>query len=173
MESTLKRPRTLREDEIEIRAKKETDKGVVLLLYKTARTDMDLLDETFGAGNWQTDYKEIKGNLYCGIGVRPSEFEWVWRWNCGVESREDGEGNEKKGEASDALKRAGTLFGIGRELYTAPFIFVKAGDYTKNNKGKCNDTFKVEKIKITDGRITGLAIRNSAGKRVFVWQKAE
>lgn len=173
MESTLKRPRALREDEIEIRAKKETDKGVVLLLYKTARTDMDLLDETFGAGNWQTDYKEIKGNLYCGIGVRPSEFEWVWRWNCGVESREDGEGNEKKGEASDALKRAGTLFGIGRELYTAPFIFVKTGDYTKNNKGKCNDTFKVEKIKITDGRITGLAIRNSAGKRVFVWQKAE
>ena len=117
--------RLLNADEIEVKVKQVTEKGAVALLYKTARTDMALLDETVGAENWQTDYREIKGNMYCGIGIWfDSERGYVWKWNCGTESREDGEGNEKKGEASDAFKRAGTLWGIGRELYTAPFIFL-------------------------------------------------
>ena len=86
----MEKPRLLSADEIEVKVKKVTEKGVVALLYKTARVDMDILDETYGPENWQDDYKEIKGNLYCGIGINE-----VWKWDCGIESREDDEGNQK------------------------------------------------------------------------------
>lgn len=112
----------LQKQQIEVKVKKVTAKGAILLLYKTARTDMDILDSTVGPQNWTNDYREIKGNLYCGVAIRFGE-EWIWKWDCGIESRSDGDGNEKKGEASDAFKRAGFRWGIGRELYTAPFIF--------------------------------------------------
>ena len=71
----MEKPRLLSADEIEVKVKKVTEKGVVALLYKTARVDMDILDETYGPENWQDDYKEIKGNLYCGIGINE-----VWKW---------------------------------------------------------------------------------------------
>lgn len=112
--------RFLTADEIEVKVKQVKENGLVCLLYKTARTDMDLLDETVGAGNWTNDYKEIKGNLYAGIGIIQENGGIQWKWDCGIESREDEEGNQKKGEASDAFKRAGFRWGIGRELYTSP-----------------------------------------------------
>lgn len=128
--------RLLRADEIEVKIKQVTNKGALALLYKTARTDMAVLDEVFGAGNWTNDYKEIKGNLYCGIAVYMTDTSnWVWRWDCGIESRED-DGNEKKGEASDAFKRAGTRWGIGRELYTAPFIFLRVPTVEDGKDGR-------------------------------------
>lgn len=118
--------RKLTKDEIEVKVKTVSEKGATLLLYKTARVDMAILDETYGAMNWQSDYKVVKDNLYCGIGVRNGDTEnWVWKWDCGIESRADDEGNEKKGEASDAFKRAGFKWGIGVELYSAPFTFAK------------------------------------------------
>lgn len=161
--------RDLRADEIEVKVKQIKENGLVCLLYKTARTDMDLLDETVGAENWENDYREIKGNLYAGIGIRQKDGSLVWKWDCGVESREDGEGNEKKGEASDAFKRAGFRWGIGRSLYTSPFIWISA-DKANIRDRKCHDKFSVEAIKIEDGKITGLAIRNDTlKKRAFVW----
>lgn len=168
----MKTPRELHADEIECRVKKVTKSGLVILLYKTARTDMNILDETYGAENWQTDYKEIKGNLYCGIGIRSDTGEWIWKWNCGIESREDGEGNEKKGEASDAFKRAGTLTGIGRSLYTAPFIFVKKGKYKEDDKGKPKEDFAVEKYAAENGKITQLVIKNQSGEVVYSFETA-
>lgn len=161
--------RLLNAEDIEVKVKKVSDKGVNLLLYKTARTDMDLLDEHVGAENWECDYREIKGNLYCGIGVR-IEDHMVWKWDCGIESREDGEGNQKKGEASDAFKRAGFKWGIGRELYTAPFIFVPASKVNITDGRKTFDTFRVEKIAYEGRAISGLSIiNNKTGKRCFVW----
>lgn len=168
--------RLLKEDEIECKVKKVTQKGAILLLYKTARTDMDLLDESIGPEKWICDYKEIKGNLYCGIAVQTDNY-WVWKWDCGIESREDGEGNEKKGEASDAFKRAGFKWGIGRELYTAPFIFIPADKMEIQDAGggrfRTYDTFRVEKIAYDEKRnISGIAIiNNKTNKRCFVWQK--
>ena len=115
--------RLLKADEIEVKIKQVKETGLVALLYKTARTDMDILDDTYGAENWQCEYEEIKGNMYCKIGIwSEKRNQWIWKQDCGIESREDGEGNEKKGEASDAFKRAGFKWGIGRELYTSPFI---------------------------------------------------
>lgn len=174
--------RLLKECEIECKVKQVKQNGLVLLLYKTARTDMDLLDETVGPYRWECEYKEIKGNLFCGIGILKApekDDDWdryIWKWDCGIESRSDGEGNEKKGEASDSFKRAGFKWGIGRELYTAPFIWIpsdKANITEKNGKFYCNDKFSVEKIAYNeDGDISGLAIRNDkTGKRCFVWQR--
>lgn len=164
--------RLLNTDEIEVKVKQVTEKGAVALLYKTARTDMILLDETVGAENWQTDYREIKGNMYCGIGIYQSpERGYVWKWNCGTESREDGEGNEKKGEASDAFKRAGTTWGIGRELYTAPFIFLNVETKEKNGKYYLADkfqTFEVSEITYNENRtIKSVVIVDNYGTVVY------
>lgn len=117
--------RLLNADEIEVRINQIGEKGASALLYKTARVDYEILDETFGIGNWQVDYQEIKGNLFCTVSIWDEDKkQWIRKQNCGVESREDGNGNEKKGEASDAMKRAGTVVGIGRELYSSPFIWL-------------------------------------------------
>lgn len=168
--------RPLKEDEIEVKVKQITEKGVLLLLYKTARTDMDILDEIVKPENWTNDYKVIDGILYGGIAIliqrgESSLKEWVWKWDCGVESNVE----KEKGQASDAFKRAGFRWGIGRELYTAPLIFVpkeKVNISGGNGKFKTYDTFSVEKIAYKDGVISGLAIRNEkTNKRCFVWQQ--
>ena len=143
------------------------------MLYKDARVDMNILDETFGAENWQRDHFECKGNLFCKIGVRykPDSNEWIWKADCGTESNAEAE----KGEASDSFKRAGTNVGIGRELYTAPFIWVssdkcdiKPNEYAKgkNDKFKCKDNFSVQSIKIENKTITALTIYNEKKKCV-------
>lgn len=136
--------RTLKADEIEVRigqvGQGKNGGYASLLLYKNARTDMQILDETFGAMNWQKDYKEIKGNLYCGIGIWDADkAQWIWKWDCGTESNTE----KEKGEASDAMKRACVNVsdnkggGIGRELYTAPAIFLPVAVIPDPyNKGK-------------------------------------
>ena len=164
--------RNLTADEIEVKIKKVDADVVIALLYKTARTDMAILDEVFGPENWQCDYKDIKQNLYCGIAVRTQSGEWIWRWDCGIESREDA-GNEKKGEASDAFKRAGTRWGIGRELYTSPFIRIKA-ETIKNERGgyKLKDKYakySVEEIDYIGKKISRLVIADRFGNNVFTY----
>lgn len=168
--------RKLTHDEIEVKVKQITAKGAVLLLYKTARVDMAILDETYGPMNWQSDYKVVKDNLYCGIGVRNKDTEnWVWKWDCGIESREDGEGNEKKGEASDAFKRAGFKWGIGTELYTAPFTFAQVETVESNGKYYLKDKYQkfyVQGIWYDDNNeIAALVIVDQKGGTVFQWKK--
>lgn len=174
-ENFMMKFRPLTKDEIEVKVKQVKENGLVALLYKTARTDMDLLDETVGAENWECDYKEIKGNLYCGISIM-TDGRRVEKWDCGIESREDEEGNEKKGEASDAFKRAGFKWGIGRELYTSPFIWItpdKANIKNVGGKSKCYDKFIVGGIEYTkdEKSIAKLAIWNATkGDWAFIWQ---
>ena len=165
--------RDLKANEIECKISQISEKGLSLLLYKTARTDMQLLDETVGAFNWRCEYSEIKGILYCGISIYDNEKnDWVTKWDCGVESAF---GDKEKGEASDAFKRAGFKWGIGRELYTSPYIYInsdKCKIQNRNGKTVCYDKFEVEKIKIENEEITGLAIKNlTTNNRVFVYVK--
>ena len=163
--------RTLKADEIECRINTINENGLTLLLHKTSRTDMNILDETVGAENWQRDHKECKGNLYCGIGIWDKDkSQWIWKWDCGVESAF---GDKQKGEASDSFKRAGFNWGIGRELYSSPFISIPANrvKITKNNKGNYTtyDKFYVEAIEYNDKReITKLSIKNNRNERVFL-----
>ena len=170
-----KKFRLLKAEEIEVKIKQAPEKGAVALIYKTSRVDMDILDETVGAENWADDYREIHGNLYCGIGIRPApDAPFVWKWDCGIESREDA-GNEKKGEASDAFKRAGVKWGIGRELYTAPFIFLNVptqkdgGRYKLTNPFARYDVMEIEYDKVR--RIRRLVVVDERGKTVFEYPR--
>lgn len=159
-------------DDIECRIA-EVDKNgkyVSLLLYKTARTDAQLLDETYGPFDWQNDYKVIDGKMYCGIGIINNNGEWVWKWNCGTESNTEAE----KGQASDALKRAGFVWGIGTELYSAPRILIwpdKCNIDDAGGKKRCYDTFRVSRIEYDNRQnISALEIFNEKKRCVaFVW----
>jgi hypothetical protein len=117
-------------NDVECRIKKITNEGAVLLLYKTARVDMRILDEVYGSMNWQRHHEVINNNLFCTISVWDSEkSQWVSKQDVGTESNAEAE----KGQASDAFKRAGFAWGIGRELYDAPFIWIsgKVGKYDR------------------------------------------
>ena len=81
--------------------------------YVDARQVQEVLDAVCGPENWQDEYYEIKGNLYCRLAIC-IEGNWVWKSGCGAESDIERE----KGEESDAFKRAGVKWGIGRFLYS-------------------------------------------------------
>ena len=168
--------RRLLPEEIECRVAKTTSKGCQLLLYKTARVDRAILDEEFGQFGWQNDFKVIDGKMYGGIGIYSNDLgEWLWRWDCGTESNTEAE----KGQASDAFKRAGFKWGIGVELYTAPFIWYNCDTVKKENgKYELEDKyakFVVKNIAYDDtGNIKDLSIIDENGKSVFkLGKKAE
>lgn len=124
--------RALRADEIECKVAQVTDGKVQLLLYKDARCDKRILDETFGIMGWADCYSEIKGNLYCSIMIYDQHTGmWIQKQDCGIESAF---GDKEKGEASDAFKRACFNVGIGRELYTKIPIWINT-ETVSNQKG--------------------------------------
>lgn len=162
--------RDLKADEIDVRVAMVKENGVSLLLYKDARVDMNILDETVGQMNWMKEYS--RDNANCIVAIWDKEkLQWIHKEDTGTESFTE----KEKGLASDSFKRACFNWGIGRELYTSPFIWIKAEDTkiikSSNGKLSCNDKFIVEAIKIENKVINGLSIKNSAGKRVFVWKK--
>ena len=113
--------RTLNKNEIELRVGMCREKGLSLLLYKNARVDMQILDEVYGSLNWKREHIEVCGNNYCRVSIwNEKTNQWVSKEDCGVESYTE----KQKGEASDAFKRACVNWGIGRELYTAPFVWI-------------------------------------------------
>ena len=171
--------RTLRADEIEcrpqqIKKSKTGNVGAILLLYKDARCDMNILDETYGPMGWRRNHEIIGGNLFCTVSVYDKQTgAWVDKQDVGVESNTE----KEKGQASDAFKRACVNFGIGRELYTAPFIYVVLNpdeyfeDRSSNVKMSNNIKFMVSRIEYTDNRITGLEIIDGKGNVRYNMQK--
>lgn len=156
---TTKEIPLLAASDIECRIQQITNKGAVLLLYKTARVDMRILDEVYGSMNWQRHHEVINNNLFCTISVWDSEkSQWVCKQDVGTESNAEAE----KGQASDAFKRAGFAWGIGRELYDAPFIFIQApiDKY---------DRFTVKEIKYNREKreFTSLVIVDKKGKERY------
>lgn len=154
--------------------------GAVLLLYKDARVDMRILDQVFGPGNWQRTHEVINGNLFCNIDIWDAEKRaWVRKQDVGVESNTE----KEKGQASDAFKRAGFNVGIGRELYTGPFIYVELADNEFYSEGqqngrkevlKCysNTRFKVTRVAYNDRReIVDLVIVDRNGNVRFDMNK--
>ena len=167
--------RDLRAEEIECRVQSVKENGVILLLYKDARCDMNILDEELGAENWQREHYECKGNLFCRVGIK-CHNEWVWKADCGTESNTEAQ----KGEASDSFKRACFNWGIGRELYTSPFIWISASDCnikksTFNGKDfySCSDKFVVESVTIDNKKITGITIKNAKTQNIVFELKPE
>ena len=162
--------RRLNASEIDARVATLNEKGCSLLLYKDARVDQNILDETVGPENWQRAHEVVNGNLFCNVGIRVKREdgygEWVWKQDVGTESYTE----KEKGQASDSFKRACFNWGIGRELYTAPFIWIKNGDVKieeKNGRNTTYDTFSVKSIGYDqDGNINKLEIYNNKSKKV-------
>lgn len=165
--------RLLRADEIDCRIGSVKENGLSLLLYKDARCDMNILDETFGAFGWQRHHS--RDNANCTVSIYDEQKkEWVEKEDTGTESNTEAE----KGLASDSFKRACFNWGIGRELYTAPFIWIPKESCnleTKNGKSFCYDKFRVEAIGYDDsGTINRLAIKNVNRKTdAFTFPKSE
>lgn len=166
--------RPLRADEIECRIGSVGAKGFTMLLYKDARCDMNILDETFTPFGWQREHKEIKGTVYCGVAIYNKDADrWVWKWDAGAESYTE----KEKGEASDSFKRACVNWGIGRELYTAPLIFIRAKTSPQGNGYRLDDKrdgygYKVAQIEYKGGRISHLVITKN-GTQVFTFTADE
>lgn len=167
--------RPLTADDVEVRISTVKKNGVQLLLYKDARVDQNVLDESVGVENWQKKYEMIGGNLFCSVGILVDRGagikEWIWKQDVGVESYTE----KEKGQASDAFKRACFCWGIGRELYTAPFIWISADKVEIKDAGKdtykCYERFAVRSMTVSDGRITALSVINSKGIEVFSYGK--
>jgi hypothetical protein len=157
----MKEIRTLRADEIECRVQQVKKNGCVLLIYKDARVDMRILDEVYGSENWQRTHEVINGNLFCNVEIWcDTKKQWVKKQDVGTESNTE----KQKGEASDSFKRACFNVGIGRELYTAPFIWINLAEneVTESNGKfslKFGIIFSVKEIEYNENKeITKLVI---------------
>ena len=162
--------RDLTAEEIDCRVSTCSEKGVSLLLYKDARCDMIILDETVGPLNWQR--RHTRENANCIVEIWDDEKkQWIAKEDTGTESYTE----KEKGQASDSFKRACFNWGIGRELYTAPFIWVNASDCNmkqdqKTGKWTTFDKFEVVELGISDKHITSLVISNKkTGKIVYTY----
>ena len=161
--------RTLLANEIECRVGTQANTGVSLLLYKDARVDMRMLDEVYGPLNWERYHEVVNGNLFCTVRVWDSEKGcWVAKQDVGTESNTE----KEKGEASDSFKRACFNWGIGRELYTAPFIWVNITKDDLNDKGKVKTNFVVREIGYNENReINHLVIVDGKGNARYTFGK--
>lgn len=165
--------RLLRESEIDCRIATVSQKGVSLLLYKDARVDQNMLDETVGPMNWQRSHS--RDNANCTVSIWDDEKkQWVSKEDTGKESYTEAE----KGLASDSFKRACFNWGIGRELYTAPFIWIDSKSCKITESGRtdkygkpvytCSERFRVSKIGYDSERnINTLVIKNRKGEIVY------
>ena len=156
--------RTLKANEIECRIGSLKNNGLSLLLYKDARADMKILDETFGFDGWERSHEVIDGKLFCTVKVWSEKRKcWISKQDVGTESNAE----KEKGQVSDSFKRACVNLGIGRELYTAPFIWVN-GNFDKYAK------FDVKEIAYNEDReIKDLVIVDSEGNIVYEFKNGE
>lgn len=142
-----------------------------ILLYKDARVDQNILDETFGIFGWQRTHQLVGERLYCTVSVKdPNTGEWISKQDVGTESNTE----KEKGQASDSFKRACFNLGIGRELYSAPRIWITLNEkeYYTNAQGKAAMSpycgFSVKSIEYDDRRnISGLVIVDAHGNERF------
>lgn len=159
----------LKPEEISCRVQTLREDGLSLLLYITSRAGQEKLDKKFGLGLWSDSYEMVGDNLFCTITVWNKEIgQWVSRSDVGTASYTA----KEKGRASDAFKRACVKWGIARELYSAPFIWIPAKNCNivvkQDNKLAVKDNFKVNFIDYTQaGKINEIEIVNQNGDIVF------
>lgn len=154
--------RELRADEIDCRVAMVKENGCSLLLYKDARCDMNILDETVGEMNWQRQHGRDNANCIVSIWDKEKN-QWISKEDTGTESYTE----KEKGLASDSFKRACFNWGIGRELYTAPFIWIPKESVNIKPKGQnftTSDRFSVMEIRYDSGVIVSLKIMNESMK---------
>lgn len=164
----------LKAQDVECRVQQITENqngyGAILLLYKDARVDMKILDQVYGEMNWQRRHTVINGQLFCSVLIwDDGKKQWIEKQDVGTESATEAE----KGRASDSFKRACFNVGIGRELYNAPFIYIKldAAEVRKNSKGKPTTytRFKVTEMEYSREKecFTKLVICDEKGRQRY------
>ncbi len=158
----------MQRNEIECRVSAINGKGLSLLLFKDARVDQKILDEAFTPFGWKRSHQSIDGNLYCTVEIWDEyKSQWIAKQDVGTVSYSE----KEKGQASDSFKRACFNWGLGRELYTAPFIWVPAGAANIRQEGEryvIGDRFYVQYIAYNENReISGLQIVNGKGHLVY------
>lgn len=163
--------RLLRADEIDVRIAMVQSWGISLLLYKDARCDQNILDETVGSMNWQRHHNRDNANCIVSIWDEAKQ-QWIEKEDTGTESNTERE----KGLASDSFKRACFNWGIGRELYTSPAMFVKPNKLKtfKNENGRftCKDRFRVNDIIYSGKKIVKVDVLNESTGEVIVFGEA-
>jgi hypothetical protein len=173
--------RALTKEEVELRAAQVGDGWVQMLIYKDARCDMNILDETVGAENWMREHYECKGNLFCRVTINANyknpeqEPRWISKADCGSESNTE----KEKGESSVSFKRACVCWNIGRELYTKIPIFINTPTEQDNSYGGKSKyklpkrkKFTVSNLRIDkkENKIVYLTIADETGKQVFEYK---
>ena len=149
--------RDLTQEDIDVRiGMVKVGKGASLLLYKDARVDIDVLNNSDVI--WKREHNSDASQ--CTVSIWNEDIkQWVCRTDVGTESNVE----KAKGMASDSFKRSCVNWGIGIELYTSPFIWVKNDN--KYEKYKCYH------LKIENKQIIELGIEDSKGNKVFKYQK--
>lgn len=150
--------RLLKAEEIDVRVGQYGAEWITLLLYKDARCDMAILDETVGPTNWKKSYS--RDNANCTLSIWDSEKN---QWIDKEDSGSAGNFERDKSLASDSFKRAAVSWGIGRELYTGPILYFPVSGLKNYNAEKkfCGDKFRVTDIAYDDQRrITFVQVRD-------------
>ena len=129
---------------------------------------MNILDETVGPMEWKRTHTRDNANCIVSIWDEYKQ-EWISKEDTGTESNTE----KEKGLASDSFKRACVNWGIGRELYTAPFIWIE-GHTVQNGKGgyrpikNYDKKLCIKEIAYDDTRkISGLVIKDDNNVSVF------
>ena len=151
--------RTLKNNEIEVRPQSVKNGKATMLLYIDSRCVTNILDETVGCMNWQSEFYEVNGQTMGRLGIWDEiKNMWIWKSDTGSESNVEAE----KGLISDCYKRLLSRWGV-TELYSAPRI-------TWDDDGYGNTGYKVSEIEYDENRkITHLVIVNRFGKEQFRW----
>lgn len=146
----------LKGGELEVRVGSHRGNWCSLMIYKDARVDMSRLDEVVGAENWSRRHYAEKNNLFCSVGIKTEDGDWIFKDDVGEPSNV----HSQKGEASDSFKRACTNWGIGRELYDAPYknLNVKLEQKDMNSQGKPNLFGWYVKNKTVEGKVVAVGI---------------
>lgn len=147
-------------EDIEVRISGKQGSDMELALYMNVRSVWKFLDAAVGAENWQSEFKSVDGKLFCAISIwDPDKGTWVRKENAGTPT----DFESVKGEASDAMKRAAFVWGLGRELYTAPAILVKSPE----------TPLFVKDVEYTGKVISKLIIMDAKGKIIFSYGRDE
>lgn len=155
----MKKIRTLKAEEIEVRPQSIKNGKANMLLYINSRAATELLDECYGMANWNIEYKDVAGQIYGRLSIYDEETNrWVYREDTGSAGNIEAE----KSLASDVVKRCIVRFGV-TELYSSPKIQI-------DDDGYGNTGYKVTEINYDSNRnITHLVISNRFNKEVYRW----
>lgn len=131
----------------------------LFLAYFDARIAAKLMDEWVGPENWSDRYEvsTIAGKeaMWCAVSVRVGDDLWVTKRDIGTASNFEAQ----KGLVSDALKRAVTKWGPGRNIYEYPKLWAtcgvsRSGTPYKNRDTESDITRQLKKLGLVEGAPT-------------------